>query len=180
MILKLSKPHSLSTPLFHLFLVIIGISVGVVSTLCLKSFSFTIFSLPFSVPPSIPKASIPVLHQNGTSSNYTTDVSWTNNRTLGLMHNMSDDELLWRASQVQEFPGKLVPYKVAFMFLTPGPLPLAPLWDKFFKGHEGMYSIYVHPHPSYNDSVPQSSAFYGRRIPSQVSYLDSIPIFGLS
>ncbi|PIN23042.1 hypothetical protein CDL12_04237 [Handroanthus impetiginosus] len=50
------------------------------------------------------------------------------------MHNMSDDEVLEQAS-------KFVP-KVAFMFLTPGPLPLSPLWDKFFKGHEGMYSIY--------------------------------------
>ncbi|KAK4393607.1 Glycosyltransferase BC10 [Sesamum angolense] len=88
------------------------------------------------------------------------------------MHNMSDDELLLRASKVagieQDIPGKQ--QKVAFMFLTSGPLPLSPFWDRFFKGHEGMYSVYVHSHPSYNDSVPPVSAFYGRRIPSQPVY----------
>ncbi|KAK3036565.1 hypothetical protein RJ639_031006 [Escallonia herrerae] len=86
------------------------------------------------------------------------------------MHNMSDKELFWRASMVpkiQEFPYNHVP-KVAFMFLTPGPLPLAPLWEKFFKGHEGLYSVYVHPHPSFNESlVPEDSFLFGRRIPSQ-------------
>ncbi|EPS62625.1 hypothetical protein M569_12166, partial [Genlisea aurea] len=34
--------------------------------------------------------------------------------------------------------------KIAFMFLTPGPLPFERLWDKFFQGHEGRFSIYVH------------------------------------
>ncbi|PIN11368.1 hypothetical protein CDL12_16031 [Handroanthus impetiginosus] len=80
-----------------------------------------------------------------------------------MMHNMSDDELLEKAS-------KFVP-KVAFMFLTRRPLPISYLWDKFFKGHEGMYSIYVHSYPSYSGShVPQDSAFNGRRIPSQPVY----------
>ncbi|KAJ8442484.1 hypothetical protein Cgig2_022367 [Carnegiea gigantea] len=83
---------------------------------------------------------------------------------------MSDKELLWRASMVPEMDGypfeDYVP-KVAFMFLTKGPLPLAPLWELFFKGHKGFYSIYIHPHPSHNDSWPPDSVFYGRRIPSQ-------------
>lgn len=83
---------------------------------------------------------------------------------------MDDEELFWRASMVpriREFrPFDYVP-KVAFMFLTKGPIPLAPLWEKFFKGHEGRYTIYIHPHPSYNDSVPVSSVLYGRRIPSK-------------
>ncbi|KAL2340556.1 hypothetical protein Fmac_008496 [Flemingia macrophylla] len=34
--------------------------------------------------------------------------------------------------------------KVAFMFLTPGSLPFEKLWDKFFQGHEGKFSVYVH------------------------------------
>ncbi|WOL13190.1 hypothetical protein Cni_G21959 [Canna indica] len=34
--------------------------------------------------------------------------------------------------------------KIAFMFLTPGSLPLEKLWEKFFQGHEGRFSIYVH------------------------------------
>ncbi|XP_060190795.1 glycosyltransferase BC10-like [Lycium barbarum] len=94
------------------------------------------------------------------------------NHTL-LMHNMNDEELLLRASMV-EFSNKNVP-KIAFMFLTPGPLPLAPFWDMFFNGYQGLYSIYVHPHPSYNDShVPQTSVFYGRTIPSQPVYWGTI------
>ncbi|KAJ7979420.1 Core-2/I-branching beta-1,6-N-acetylglucosaminyltransferase family protein [Quillaja saponaria] len=34
--------------------------------------------------------------------------------------------------------------KVAFMFLSPGSLPFEKLWDKFFRGHEGKFSVYVH------------------------------------
>ena len=93
---------------------------------------------------------------------------------------MDDEELFWRASMVpriREFrPFDYVP-KIAFMFLTKGPIPLAPLWEKFFKGHEGRYTIYIHPHPSYNDSVPVSSVFYGRRIPSKVCFLRTCEYF---
>ncbi|XVF74457.1 hypothetical protein PTKIN_Ptkin13bG0111800 [Pterospermum kingtungense] len=87
-----------------------------------------------------------------------------------LLHTMNDTELLWRASfvpQIREYPFKRVP-KIAFMFLTKGPLPLAPLWDRFFKGHEGKYSIYVHALPSYNAGYPPTSVFYRRQIPSQI------------
>ncbi|XP_073005711.1 glycosyltransferase BC10-like [Typha latifolia] len=86
-----------------------------------------------------------------------------------LMHNMSDEELFWLASfvpQVRKYPFKRVP-KVAFMFLTRGPLPLAPLWEKFFKGHEGLYSIYVHSMPGFRPGFLPSSVFYGRQIPSR-------------
>ncbi|GAB2277511.1 hypothetical protein Dimus_012218 [Dionaea muscipula] len=86
-----------------------------------------------------------------------------------LMHNFDDEELLWRASMVPKIPGypfQRVP-KIAFMFLTKGPLPLTPLWDMFFHGHEGLYSIYVHSHPLYKDNFPENSVFYGRRIPSK-------------
>ncbi|CAI0436557.1 unnamed protein product [Linum tenue] len=54
------------------------------------------------------------------------------------------------------------------MFLTRGPLPLAPLWELFFKGHEGFYSVYVHNLPNYNHTDPLDSVFHGRRIPSKV------------
>lgn len=86
-----------------------------------------------------------------------------------LMHGMSDDELFWRASMVpkkEEYPFKRVP-KVAFMFMTPGVLPFWPLWDKFFKGHEGFYSVYVHTLPRYKINVSETSAFYNRQIPSK-------------
>lgn len=87
-----------------------------------------------------------------------------------LLHAMSDEELFWRASFVplmKTFPFKRVP-KIAFMFLVKGPLPFAPLWERFFKGHEGLFSIYMHSLPSYDAEFPPSSVFYERQIPSQV------------
>lgn len=89
------------------------------------------------------------------------------------MHNMSDGELFLRVlAKVQSLSQeKMVTPKVVFMFLTPGPVPLAPLWESFFRGHEGLYSIYVHTHPSYNESMPLDSPFHGRRISSQVDKL---------
>ncbi|KAA8540315.1 hypothetical protein F0562_024122 [Nyssa sinensis] len=88
-----------------------------------------------------------------------------------LLHHMNDTELFWRASFVpliKDYPFIRTP-KMAFMFLTRGPLPLAPLWEKFFKGHEGLYSIYIHSLPSYDANFPPSSVFYQRQIPSQVA-----------
>ncbi|KAK7407513.1 hypothetical protein VNO78_09466 [Psophocarpus tetragonolobus] len=87
-----------------------------------------------------------------------------------VVHDMSDEELLWRASmtpRIREYPFDRNP-KVAFLYLVRGPLPLAPFWDIFFKGHEGYYSIYVHSDPSYNVPDPENSVFHGRRIPSKV------------
>ncbi|KAJ0490085.1 putative glycosyl transferase, family 14 [Helianthus annuus] len=88
---------------------------------------------------------------------------------MPMMHNMSDDELVKRVMEIPKMTTTNTPYKVAFMFLTPGPLPLSPLWELFFKGHKGLFSIYVHPHPSYNDTIPQDSVFYATRITSQVA-----------
>jgi hypothetical protein len=84
---------------------------------------------------------------------------------------MTDEELLWRASfapGIRRYPFQRVP-KVAFMFLTRGPLPLAPLWERFFRGHEGRYSIYVHALPPYRANFTSGSVFYRRQIPSKVS-----------
>ncbi|GAB4854360.1 hypothetical protein Ancab_022946 [Ancistrocladus abbreviatus] len=92
-------------------------------------------------------------------------------RPFNLLHSMSDEELFWRATfvpRIKEYPFSRIP-KIAFMFLVKGPLPLAPLWERFFKGHEGLYSIYVHALPSYHDEFLPSSVFYKRRISSQVS-----------
>ena len=86
-------------------------------------------------------------------------------------HDMDDEELLWRASMVPKIsksPYNFTP-KIAFMFLARGDLALAPLWDMFFRGHEGLYSVYVHSNPSFNGTVPENSSFYGRWIPSKVS-----------
>ncbi|KAK1375831.1 glycosyltransferase BC10 [Heracleum sosnowskyi] len=88
-----------------------------------------------------------------------------------LLHSMSDKELFWLASLVprrKEYPFTRVP-KIAFMFLTKGPLPLAPLWERFFSGHDRQYSIYIHSLPSFVPNFPASSVFYKRQIPSEVS-----------
>ena len=91
-----------------------------------------------------------------------------------VVHDMEEEELLWRASMVPHvdgFPFKRVP-KVAFLFLTRGAVIMAPLWEKFFKGHQGLYSIYVHSSPSFNQTLPENSVFHGRRIPSKVSIIN--------
>ncbi|CAO2201096.1 unnamed protein product [Urochloa humidicola] len=58
--------------------------------------------------------------------------------------------------------------KVAFLFLTRWDLPMAPLWDLFFAGHGGRFTVYVHTDPAFNGSEPPvTSAFHRRRIPSK-------------
>ncbi|KAL9227199.1 hypothetical protein vseg_002921 [Gypsophila vaccaria] len=54
--------------------------------------------------------------------------------------------------------------KIAFLFLTPGSLPFELLWDKFFQGHEGRFSIYIHA--SREKPVHLSHYFIGREIRS--------------
>ncbi|CAI9096154.1 OLC1v1032237C1 [Oldenlandia corymbosa var. corymbosa] len=86
-----------------------------------------------------------------------------------LWHSMTDEELLWKASMVPhnvKSPFKCTP-KVAFMFLTRGSLPLGPLWEMFFKGHQKYFSIYLHTSPEFNKEPPETSVFYKRRIPSK-------------
>ncbi|KAK9715587.1 hypothetical protein RND81_06G174900 [Saponaria officinalis] len=67
--------------------------------------------------------------------------------------------------------------KIAFMFLTTGALPFEMLWDRFFSGHEGKFSIYVHA--SKSRTVHQSRYFVNSNIPSdevvwgQVSMIDA-------
>ncbi|CAN1147318.1 Glycosyltransferase BC10 [Linum perenne] len=88
-----------------------------------------------------------------------------------LLHKMTDEELFWRATlvpRIQQYPFRRLP-KIAFMFLSKGPLPLAPLWERFFKGHQGRYSIYLHSLPTFEAKFPPSSAFYRRQVPSKVS-----------
>lgn len=65
--------------------------------------------------------------------------------------------------------------RIAFLFLVRGPLPLAPLWARFFEGPEDRFSIYIHTAVGfkYNDSdIPP--VFRGRQVPSQVSQVDQL------
>ncbi|CAL9050863.1 glycosyltransferase BC10 [Musa acuminata AAA Group] len=82
-------------------------------------------------------------------------------------HVLTDDEF---ASHVLINDILSAPYKepknpkIAFMFLTPGSLPFEKLWEKFFLGHEGRFSIYVHASREKPDHV--SPLFVGRDIQS--------------
>jgi hypothetical protein len=82
-----------------------------------------------------------------------------------------DEELMARAeaSAPREVPAGCRVPRVAFLFLARWDLPMAPLWDEFFRGHRGLYNVYVHSDPAFNGSdPPETSAFYRRRIPSKV------------
>ncbi|KAI4331495.1 hypothetical protein MLD38_029681 [Melastoma candidum] len=82
---------------------------------------------------------------------------------------MDDRELLRMASAAPRTLEKTSPNvpKVAFMFLVRGGVPLAPLWDEFFHGYQGKYSVYVHSSPGFELTAPSTSAFHGRNIPSK-------------
>ena len=62
------------------------------------------------------------------------------------------------------------PSKIAFLFLTRGPLPHARLWERFFQGHDGEFVVHVHASPGFelNESTVASPVFYGRTIASPV------------
>uniref|UniRef100_A0ACD5Y9L2 Uncharacterized protein n=1 Tax=Avena sativa TaxID=4498 RepID=A0ACD5Y9L2_AVESA len=79
-----------------------------------------------------------------------------------------DEELMSLAAAAPRAVAAGAP-KVAFLFLAKWDLPMAPLWEKFFESHRGLYSIYVHTDPAFNGSVTedQQSAFHGRHIPSK-------------
>ncbi|KAL8095175.1 hypothetical protein AgCh_036576 [Apium graveolens] len=55
--------------------------------------------------------------------------------------------------------------KIAFMFLTPGPLPFERLWDMFFQGHDDRFTVYIHA--SREQPVHVSRYFAGRDIHSE-------------
>ncbi|KAG2333819.1 hypothetical protein Bca52824_004999 [Brassica carinata] len=158
--------------LLSLLVFITGFSIGLVLCLQLKALNM-----------STPKTQQQPLWST-LLFNHTTPVETKQELQLQvLQHNMTDQELFTRVSSLSSssppssswfgwrynHDEKMV-VKVAFMFLTGGRLPLAPLWDKFFEGHEGFYSIYVHTNPSFQDYYPETSVFYLRRIPSQAVY----------
>ncbi|CAH8372143.1 unnamed protein product [Eruca vesicaria subsp. sativa] len=75
--------------------------------------------------------------------------------------NMADKELMQRAAMTPSGTVMNETHshpKVAFMFLTRWNLPLSPLWEIFFKGHEDFYSIYVHTSPEFTEEPQESSA----------------------
>ncbi|CAN4115459.1 unnamed protein product [Withania somnifera] len=174
-----------------------GLVIGISLSFYLKDVPITLKKKIFSVQPSPPVIITPKSHPppssplnvpwhqqqrvpvNNNDHRVDTSKSKTGAGRIGLteyikppeaMHDMEDDELIWRASMVPKvriFPFNRTP-KVAFMFLARGSLPLAPLWERFFKGHEGRYSIYIHSQPSFKRDAPEEGPiFHGRRVPSK-------------
>ncbi|EOA18758.1 hypothetical protein CARUB_v10007364mg [Capsella rubella] len=79
----------------------------------------------------------------------------------------SDDEIAARVviSEILSSPPVIRKNsKIAFMFLTPGTLPFEKLWDRFFQGHEGKFSVYIHA--SKERPVHYSRYFVNREIRS--------------
>lgn len=157
---------------FYFLFFVIGLSFGLSVSSYVNSFSFSLHASVFSVPLSpasslpLPAEPTPPVHNSS---------SFASNIRLPLhMHNMDDDQLFSRALMVSRVQNDEHVSKIAFMFLAKGSLHLSPLWEKFFKGHQGLYTIYIHHHPSYNGSVPEGSVFQGRRIPSKVSVLHTL------
>lgn len=167
---------------YHLVFFIIGLSLGIAAILCFNSLTYSLQAFLYPATTPITKLLPPPLSVTlplSPSLNVFSSSTWNTKSNFkstelktSLMHNMTDQELFLKvsmASGIQDFP-KAIP-KVAFMFLAKGELPLATLWGKFFKGHDGFYSIYLHQHPFSNVTVPKDSVFYGRNVPSQVSLL---------
>ncbi|PSR91141.1 Glycosyl transferase, family 14 protein [Actinidia chinensis var. chinensis] len=162
-----NNPLNLTNLISYFIFFAFGLIFGLTLSFSLQNLSLNlqITHFSFSATTSTP----PLPSTTGTSN--TTDHTGLKQylQPQNLTHDMTDEELLWRASmspKIDVFPFERVP-KVAFMFLTRGPVLLAPLWERFFKGHDGLFSIYVHSDPSFNRSEPENSVFYGRRIPSK-------------
>ncbi|KAL8198150.1 hypothetical protein R6Q57_030032 [Mikania cordata] len=81
-----------------------------------------------------------------------------------------DESLFRRASRVNPNPLPAgAPKKLAFMFLTTGPLPLAPLWELYFNRTktQQLYNIYIHTDPNLRQDLIFHGIFTNRTIPSK-------------
>lgn len=56
------------------------------------------------------------------------------------------------------------PGKIAFLFLTRGPMPLGRLWRRFFRGHQGEYVIHIHSSDVNHTAHGRAAAFRGFRV----------------
>ncbi|CAI0454561.1 unnamed protein product [Linum tenue] len=191
------KWHVINT-FSYFFLFACGVAAGVFLNSYLKNVSFDLHLTKFSISPSPSPPTTSATHNNTTAAAAVGGGCENRQEKIvvevpvpvlppppppagrvGLseylkvaaeaMHDMEEEELLWRASmvaKVKEYPFPRVP-KVAFLFLTKGPMLMAPMWELFFKGNQGLYSIYIHSSPSYVASPDESPLFRARRIPSQ-------------
>ncbi|XP_076887671.1 glycosyltransferase BC10-like [Bidens hawaiensis] len=135
---------------------------------------------PISSPPKIPTTAplpppfIEKIDLDDNNNNNSTDIDInTNNNNDNDNDNdndADDDNALFQlASQVNPNPTPGAPKKLAFMFLATRPLPLAPLWERYFnrtKRHN-LYNIYIHSDPSLRHNLLYQGVFANRTIPSK-------------
>ncbi|KAK9060022.1 hypothetical protein SSX86_020726 [Deinandra increscens subsp. villosa] len=159
-VVSIQPSNLLSLILFFAF----GLSFGILLTFQLKnvSFNFRFNELAAATPAG---ADSPAPAGDTRLEDFNNFISPSK-----VNHNMTDNELIWRASMVPKvrgYPYDRIP-KVAFMFLTRGPVLLSPVWERFFKGYNGLFTIYVHSSDlSSNWTEPEESVFHGRKIPSK-------------
>ncbi|XP_074295620.1 glycosyltransferase BC10-like [Silene latifolia] len=172
--MKVMYAHLNSLKLFSYYLLLATTLMTLAIVLAFGVHRFSSFNLTLTPPkqlhaltkPSIiSNGRLPVLANNIRSSDYLIQ----SDEMQGIM---SDEELMRRAASMIPETEKTVPKtvpKIAFLFLIKGSLPLAPLWEEFFKGHQGFYSIYVHSDASaYNYFRElETGVFRGRTIPSK-------------
>lgn len=179
LISKIFKSHRFFQALvLYSFLIGFGFGLGFILNVHIRNVSFNPQLFRLSSPSSSNSSLCPPLQpqpeKRVSLKAATVDDGGEKDQSLvepeNVMHNMTEEELLRRASKIQEKTLNMTK-KVAFMFLTRGKLPLAKLWQRFFQGHEGLFSIYIHTSdPFYvDDETPETSPFYRRRIPSKVS-----------
>ena len=66
--------------------------------------------------------------------------------------------------------------KIAFLFLSRSAIPFHELWARFFHGHEGYYSIYIHSMPGYVQAPEVWSGMQGRQVASKPVFWGSLSI----
>ncbi|KAF3526801.1 hypothetical protein F2Q69_00051049 [Brassica cretica] len=182
LVIKLLNPllHHFLNLLFYFFILCLGVVVGIIVHSSLEASFLPYYPTVQSISQLVLVTSPPPPTSSPLPQNYEIEM-FLRPPKINIMHNMEDNELFWRASMDPKIPTRpryisSSPYpfsrtpKVAFMFLTRGPLPLSPLWERFFRGYEGLFTIYIHTNPSYKESMPQGSVFHGRRIPSKASF----------
>lgn len=81
---------------------------------------------------------------------------------------LASNVLLYFSSNVVDISEDHSNKKIAFLFLTRGPLPLEDIWREFFRwrGNSSLYSVYAHPHHGYK--YPPTSFFHGKEVPSNI------------
>ncbi|XP_071715522.1 glycosyltransferase BC10-like [Rutidosis leptorrhynchoides] len=80
--------------------------------------------------------------------------------------------LLQMAGEVNKKPSPTSsPKKLAFMFLTVGSLPMAPLWELYFNRtkRKNLYNIYIHANPNLRHDLIFQGVFTNRTIPSKLT-----------